>query len=129
MFAKLWKFNTKRKFNSIINIYLMFILCLRLELLKLILNFYSLGVTIFLFNFLEIILLFTYFLEFTQFFSILLPTRITKLKNLKPKKNMLIGEWVLIQLFKFFTKLCYFYFSKENEGKTYSYIMKRIYIL
>jgi hypothetical protein len=36
---------------------------------------------------------------------------------------MLVGEGGLIQLFNAFTKLYYFYFSKGNESKTYSYII------
>jgi hypothetical protein len=63
------------------------------------------------------------------FFSILLPTRITKFRKFETKNKMLVGEGVLIQLFNIFTKLCCFYFSKENEGKIYFYIMiKYIYI-
>jgi hypothetical protein len=38
-----------------------------------------------------------------------------KLWKFTTKKNMLVGERGVIQLFNAFTKLCYFYFSKGNE--------------
>jgi len=105
--------------------------CLRLELINLIKFFYSLGVTFFLsnlwFQIFGIFFVVYIFFWICKIVSIFFPTRITKLKKIETKKNMLVGEGVLIQLFNTFTKLCYFYFSKGNKGKIYSYIIE-IYI-
>jgi hypothetical protein len=62
-------------------------------------------------------------LNFHYFFHFS-PKTIFKLWKFKNKKNMLVGEGGLIQLFnaKIVTKLCYFYFYKENESKLYFYI-------
>ncbi len=69
-------------------------MCLRSELLKLFLIFYSLGVRFFfqIFdpNFFAIFLLFKNFLEFVLFFQKTVPTRIGKLKKIEIKK-MLVG--------------------------------------
>ncbi len=107
-----------RKFQ--INLMLKF--CLSLELLKLIWNFYSLRVTIFSFNFdfkilatfccLQFFLPFAFFSNFFQFFFI-------NLSKFDTKKNMVVKEKGLVQLSNAFTKLCYFYFLKGNEGKIY----------
>ncbi len=69
---------------------LMLELCLRLELLELILNFYSLGVTSFLFIFLEMFLLFTFFLEFTLFFPFFSQQKLPIIA--KPKNHVAWGE-------------------------------------
>jgi hypothetical protein len=67
-----------------INLMLELFMCLRLELLELLLNVYSLGVIIFFKILIPIVLasflLFTFSLEFAQFFSIVFPTKIAKLR-------------------------------------------------
>ncbi len=77
-----------------INFMLNVFMCLRSELLKLFLIFYSLGVRFFfqIFdpNFFAIFLLFKNFLEFVLFFQKTVPTRIGKLKKIEIKK-MLVG--------------------------------------
>jgi hypothetical protein len=52
-----------------------------LELLELILKFYSLRITFFLSNW------------WSQIFRIFFPTRIAKLGKFETKKNMLVGDW------------------------------------
>jgi len=78
-------------------------MCLRSELLKLLLIFYSLGVRFFfqIFDpkFLASFLLFTIFLEFVLFFQKKFPTRIGMLKKIEIEK-MLVRGGELIQLFK-----------------------------
>ncbi len=103
-------------------------LCLRLKLLKLILIFYSLGVTFFSFKFV--------ISSFWQFFCCLhfslnlhhffhsFPNKNYQGRKFWNQKKMWVGEGGLIQLFNAFTKLYYFDFSKGNESKTYSYIIK-----
>ncbi len=101
MFAKWWKFTT---------------------------NFYSLGITffslkIFISKFWQFFCCLNFPLNF-HYFSHFFPKTISKLWKFKNKKNMLVGEGGLIQLFnvKIVTNLCYFYFYKENESKLYFYI-------
>ncbi len=98
-------------------------LCSSLELLKLISNFYSLRVTIFslVSKFGNFFCCSKFFLEFAPF-SIFFQKKLINLGKFDTKKNMVVRERGLVQLFNAFTKLCYFYFSKGNEGKIYYYI-------
>jgi hypothetical protein len=115
-------------------------LCLRSELLKLILHFYSLRVTFFFlfpfpFFFKFVISKFSQFFCCLHFnfnfhiFSIFFPTRITKLEKFKNKKKHVHWEGNLIQVFSVFTKLCYFYFSNKNESKIYCYIIQKTIVI
>jgi hypothetical protein len=106
-------------------------LCLRLELLKLTLIFYSLRITFFFFKFviskflqifccLHFSLTFHIFLVFSQQ---KLPVR--KIQNQKKRVVWGGGGGNLIQLFNAFTKLCYFYSSNKNESKLYFDIIQK----
>ncbi len=102
--------------------------CLTLELFEFILKFYSLKITCFFqiqcdFKIFVGFLLFTFSFEFAFFFTFF-PNKYSqffKILKKKKKKNILVGDGDLIQLFnaKFSPKLCYIYFSKKNEGKIY----------
>jgi len=99
-------------------------MCLMLELFEFMLKFYSLGVTFFLqiqcdFKFLASFLLFTFSFEFAHFFYIFFPTKNSKLGKFERKKNMLIGDGGLIQLFnaKFSPNYVTFISPKETEVK------------
>jgi len=78
---------------------------------------------IFYFKFLATFLLFTTFPWICTFFPHFFPKKFLKWGKFKTKKNMVVKERRLVQLFNAFTKLCYFYFSKKNEGKIYYYII------
>jgi hypothetical protein len=129
MFIKWWKVTTKKllvtslvfilnfqknwiRFMTIpkievkcfqINLRLELFIFLTLELLKLFLNFYSLGVT-FVFQILSQFFgkFFVSYICFQvcTFSSIFFPTKITMLRKFETKRNVGCGEGGLIQLFK-----------------------------
>jgi hypothetical protein len=129
MFVKWWKFTTKKllvtslvfilnfqknwiRFMMIpkievkcfqINLRLELFICLTLELLKLFLNFYSLGVTFFfqiLSQFFGKFFVIYIFFQVCAFSSIFFPTKITMLRKFETKRNVGWGERGLIQLLK-----------------------------
>jgi hypothetical protein len=57
-----------------------------------ILNFYSLGITILNVKFLASFLLCTFFLNLHYFFIFIFPTRIAKLRKCETKKTCWLGE-------------------------------------
>jgi len=101
-----------------------------LELLELILNFYLLGVTFFLWNlwFQFVVYIISWICIIFCFFS---PTRIAKLRKFKTKKTCQLcmkgGEGGVIQLFKpkISPNLIFFTLKKEKNCKIYSYIIKK----
>ncbi len=90
----------KIKFSNFqINLIQTFLMCLMLELLQLLLIFYSLGVTFFLWN-----LWFQFFFHFLNlgYFFKNFPTKIAKLRKLKTKKIcwLCVWGWGVIQVFE-----------------------------
>jgi hypothetical protein len=84
-------------------------MCLKLELLELILKFYLLGISFFF----KLFIIVFWQDNFICIFSIFFQTRIAKLRKFKPEKHVHLGEARLIQLFKPKISTIFFSFTKK----------------
>jgi len=115
-------------------------MCLMLELLELLWNFYSLGVTFFLWNlwsqfFGNIYILFTLSFEFALFYPFF-PNKNFQIKKIQSQKNMLVGgggggpnylnrKFHQIKLFLLLKrKKCKYILTSLKKKKSYNFFPK-----